>query len=163
MSTLTKPMSWRSAALAAVLLFSEAQAAEPVAVEVTPADGPAFKLTDAKFSGNWVVEGSRDGKPYRSVGDQITAVRFQRDPAPLAVAGPQVVLTTGETIPGDVVSSTADDLVVRNPRFGEATVPLTAVAGIVVDREARPAEVAGLVKQIRERPRQSDLLILRNK
>ncbi len=76
--------------------------------------------------------------------------------------GPQILLADGGMLHGDVLRITGGDLVIESDFWSEATIPLTAVRGIVFQPPVTPLARDKLSHRIEEADGRTDQLLLDN-
>lgn len=145
--------------LFALLTFRSALGLDFVATTI---DGKAIKVTDADFTANWQIEGKVDGEPTTLNARDLVMIQFGGKLSSPYPKESHLILATGEVIRGEVRRTEDERLQLRGPPLGEVNVPLTAVRGIILEREASLATLERLRKEILRPGRMSDEIILGN-
>jgi hypothetical protein len=149
-----------SGILVLLCLFSPGvvQADGPI-VDVASHDGTQFTVTNARFATGWKLTGSREGSPVELDVADLVSIRFSDKTPPTAPKGSYLSFPTDERFAADVVATDGENIRVRNPLTGEATVALSTIRGIVVTPESREA-LGDLSRRAKEES--SDQVLLRN-
>lgn len=156
-------ISWRLASFILILSLSLAGIghAQGPTVEVADSSGAIFSLADVRILGDWHIAGRRDNASVALSAQDLISLKFTDKRAPAAPRGPHVVFPTGEVLAGEVVVSNVDDLKITSELIGEANIPITCVAGFVLDA-AKDQAVADLAMRIRRGDRRTDQVLLKN-